>query len=315
MKIKISLMRNIYTIGETLFDIIFKNGQPQAGKAGGAMLNSSVSLGRINLPVHLISEFGDDDIGHIIDDFLKANGVSTVFTDHYKEGNTALAIAVLNERNDASYTFYKNYPARRLEMDFPLVKKDDIILCGSIYAITREIREKFVKFVKTSAANGGVVMYDPNFRKAHASELDELRPLIIENIKMAGIIRGSDEDFNTIFGTATPDTAWKVISQYCGCMVYTASSEGVYVRTKSFSGKFNVKKIKPVSTIGAGDNFNAGMIAAIYKNGITRDQILVMGENMWSKVISSGIDFASDVCMSYENYISDEFAARLKVGM
>ena len=33
---------------------------------------------------------------------------------------------------------------------------------------------------------------------------------------------------------------------------------------------------------------------------------------MWSKVISSGVDFASDVCMSYENYISEEFAAKLK---
>jgi fructokinase len=307
-------MRKIYTIGETLFDIIFKNGQPQAGKAGGAMLNSSVSLGRIGLPVHLISEYGDDDIGRIIDNFLKGNGVSTLFADHFKEGSTALAIAVLNERNDASYTFYKNYPSKRLEMDFPVIKKDDIILCGSIYAITREIRKKFVKFVKTSATNRAVVMYDPNFRKAHASELDELRPLIIENIKMASIIRGSDEDFLTIFGTATPDTAWNVIKQYCGCMVYTASSEGVYVRTTSFSGKFNVKKIKPVSTIGAGDNFNAGMIAAIYKNGITKDQLTIMGEDMWSKVISSGVEFASDVCMSYENYISSEFAEKLKKG-
>jgi fructokinase len=306
------MRRNIYTIGETLFDIIFKNGQPQAGKAGGAMLNSSVSLGRIGLPVHLISEYGDDDIGRIIDDFLKVNGVSTLFTDHFKEGSTALAIAVLNERNDASYTFYKNYPARRFEMDFPQIIKDDIILCGSIYAITREIRQKFVSFVKSSAANGAIVLYDPNFRKAHESELDELRPLIVENIKMASIIRGSDEDFLTIFGTATPDTAWEVIKQYCGCMVYTASSEGVYVRTKSFSGKFNVRKIKPVSTIGAGDNFNAGMIAAIYKNGITRDQMASMGEDMWSKVISSGIDFASDVCMSYENYISAEFAEMVK---
>ncbi len=40
-------MRKIYGIGETVFDIIFKNGQPQAAKAGGAMLNSTVSLGRI----------------------------------------------------------------------------------------------------------------------------------------------------------------------------------------------------------------------------------------------------------------------------
>lgn len=38
-------MRQIYAIGETLYDIIFKDGQPQAGKPGGAMLNSTVSLG------------------------------------------------------------------------------------------------------------------------------------------------------------------------------------------------------------------------------------------------------------------------------
>ena len=198
-------MRNIYTIGETLFDIIFKDGQPQAGKAGGAMLNSSVSLGRIGLPVSLISEYGDDDIGRIIDKFLVENGVSTSFSDHFKQGNTALAIAVLNERNDASYTFYKNYPSERFGMDFPRIQKDDIILYGSIYAITREIRSKFIGFVKSASDDGGILLYDPNFRKAHASELDELRPLIIENISMASIIRGSDEDFQNIFGAASPD--------------------------------------------------------------------------------------------------------------
>jgi fructokinase len=306
-------MRKIYTIGETLFDIIFKNGQPQAGKAGGAMLNSSVSLGRIGLPVSLISEYGDDDIGKIIDTFLTGNGVSTSFVDHFRQGNTALAIAVLNERNDANYTFYKNYPSKRLEMDFPEIAKDDIILCGSIYAITTEIRSKFVSFVTGASANGGLVLYDPNFRKAHASELNELRPLIIENIRMAGIIRGSDEDFLNIFGASTADQAWDMIKQYCSCMVYTASSEGVYVRTTNFAGRFPVKKIKPLSTIGAGDNFNAGMIAAIYKNGITRDHLDKMGEDGWGKVISMGIGFASDVCMSYENYISEEFAAKMNI--
>ena len=308
-------MRKIYTIGETLFDIIFKNGQPQAGKAGGAMLNSSVSLGRIGLPVHLISEYGDDDIGRLIDNFLMLNGVSTSFADHFREGSTALAIAVLNDKNDASYTFYKNYPAKRLEMDFPSINKDDILLYGSIYAITREIRTKFITFLTGAAARGGLLLYDPNFRKAHASELDELRPLIIENIRMAGIIRGSDEDFQNIFGASSPDEAWSVIEQYCNCMVYTASAEGVYVRTRNFRGKFPVKPVNPLSTIGAGDNFNAGMIAAIFKNEISADQLCQMGEEEWSKVILTGVDFATDVCMSYENYISEGFAARLKVGM
>ena len=303
-------MRNIYAIGETLYDIIFKDGQPQAGKPGGAMLNSTVSLGRIGLPVSLISEYADDDIGRIIDKFLQGNGVGTSFIDHYKDGKTALAIAVLNEKNDASYTFYKNYPERRLEMGFPSVVQDDIILCGSIYAITHEIRSKFVQFINQAKVSGGIVLYDPNFRSAHASELDELKPLILENMKMAGIIRGSDEDFKNIFRAGSPDSAWEVVRKYCNCMVYTASSDGVYVRTPSFSGQFPVNKITPVSTIGAGDNFNAGMIAAIYTNGITMEELEVMGEERWSRIISAGVSFATDVCLSYENYISEDFAEK-----
>ena len=95
-------------------------------------------------------------------------------------------------------------------------------------------------------------------------------------------------------------------------MVYTANSEGVYVRTVSYAGKFAVKDIKPVSTIGAGDNFNAGMMAAIYLNKISVDQLDKMGEKEWSKVISMGVEFATNVCLSYENYISLEFAKKLK---
>ena len=305
-------MRNIYAIGETLLDIIFKSGQPQAAKPGGAMLNSAVSLGRIGLPVNLISEYADDDVGSIINRFLHENGVGTAFVDHYKDGKTALAIAVLNENNDASYTFYKNYPESRLEMEFPVIRKDDIILCGSIYAITSEIRRKFTEFISGSKEKGAIVIYDPNFRTAHSSELEELRPLIVENMKMAKLIRGSDEDFRNIFGAGTPDEAWETVSNYCNSLVYTASAEAVYVRTSGYSGKFPVRKIKPVSTIGAGDNFNAGMIAAIYKYKITEQDIALMGEEMWSKVVSTGIDFASDVCLSYENYISKEFAGNYK---
>ncbi len=73
-----------------------------------------------------------------------------------------------------------------------------------------------------------------------------------------------------------------------------------------------VRTIKPVSTIGAGDNFNAGMMAALYMNGIKRDQLEKMGEAEWTKVISMGVDFASEVCMSYDNYISPGFAGKIK---
>lgn len=197
---------------------------------------------------------------------------------------------------------------KRLDIDFPVVKKDDIVQCGSFYAIWPEIREKFKKFIGGASKNGALVIYDPNFRKSHLNELDKLKPLIVENMKMAAIVRGSDEDFRNLFGAENADEAYGILKDYCKCLVYTANAEGVYVRTPSFSGKFSVEKITPVSTIGAGDNFNAGMITSIYRNNIKKDQLETMTDSEWQKVISTAVAFATHVCLSYDNYIGVAFA-------
>ncbi len=304
-------MRKIYGIGETVLDIIFKENKPQAAKAGGSVLNSVVSMGRMNLPVSFISEYGQDDVGKLIDNFLNENGVDSSSVHRFKNGSTSLALAFLDAKNDAHYTFYKDFPEKRLDIEFPVIMKDDIVQCGSFYAIWPEIREKFKKFITQAKDNGALILYDPNFRPTHVSELNTLKPLIIENMKMTSLLRGSDEDFFNIFGTNSPDDAWKVARDYCRCLVYTANTEGVFVRTTSFSGKFPVQKITPVSTIGAGDNFNAGMLTSIYRNNIKNDQLEQLSEKEWSEIISTAVAFATHVCMSYENYISEEFAEKL----
>ena len=305
-------MRKIYGIGETVLDIIFKDGQPQAAKAGGSVLNSMVSIGRMELPVSFISEYGADDVGKLIDGFLRTNGVDTSYVHRFQEGSTALAIAFLDDNNDAHYTFYKDYPGKRLDIDFPSIDADDIIQCGSFYAIWPEIRDKFKMFIGGAFERGALVLYDPNFRKSHLSELGQLKPLIIENIKFSSLVRGSDEDFRNIFGANTPDEAWDEVRNYCKCLVYTANVEGVFVRTANYSGRFPVQRITPVSTIGAGDNFNAGIISSIHRKNIKREQLEKLGKNEWADVISTAVAFATHVCMSYENYISPEFAEELK---
>jgi len=266
----------------------------------------------MKLPVSFISEYGQDDVGALIDNFLNSNGVDTSFVHRFRDGSTSLALAFLDHKNDAHYTFYKDFPAKRLDIEFPAIKKDDIVQCGSFYAIWPEIREKFKKFIQTAHENGALVLYDPNFRPTHLSELENLKPLIIENMKMATLLRGSDEDFRNIFGANNPDEAWEIVRKYCKALVYTANVEGVFVRTTSFSGKFPVHKITPVSTIGAGDNFNAGMLTSIYRNKISGDNLHLVGKEEWSQIITSAVDFATHVCMSYENYISEEFAKSLK---
>ena len=65
----------IFSIGETTYDILFRDGQPVSACSGGSAYNSAISLGRCGLPITLISTFGDDPIGDLSSEFLKNNGV------------------------------------------------------------------------------------------------------------------------------------------------------------------------------------------------------------------------------------------------
>ena len=86
-------MRKIIGIGETVFDIIFKNNQPLTARPGGSVYNALISLGRLGTQPIFISEIGDDKIGGIIKSFLLENNVETQYIYSYDRGKTPLALA------------------------------------------------------------------------------------------------------------------------------------------------------------------------------------------------------------------------------
>lgn len=306
-------MRKVYTIGETVLDILLKDNQPFAAKAGGACLNSAVTLGRLGLPTYFIGEYGLDEVGNFIDRFLKDNKVSTEYVYRYFDGKSALALAFLNENNDASYDFYKIYPKKRLHIRFPEVEQNDVVLFGSFYAITPEVREILIKFIKHANKQKAIVMYDPNFRKQHLHELPKLKPLMLDNIAHCNILRGSNEDFSFMFGTRNADDTYEMLKDKVPNMLYTASTKGVYLRTPTISERFDVKKIDAKSTIGAGDNFNAGVVYSLIKHAIGYKDLNSLDANKWEQIITTAVDFATHVCLNYDNYISDEFAKDYKL--
>jgi fructokinase len=66
--------------------------------------------------------------------------------------------------------------------------------------------------------------------------------------------------------------------------------------------------METVSTIGAGDNFNAGFIFGMLKNNITRRDIENgLTEEQWDHIIACAQDFSAAACQSIYNYISKEF--------
>jgi fructokinase len=305
-------MKRIYTIGETVYDIIFKDDRPVSAKAGGAMLNTSVSLGRLGMPVSFISEIGEDLAGKKIIDFLNENKIDTRYIDRFSDGKTALALAFLDEQQNADYLFYKLYPKERLKMNLPETDESDCILFGSFFSITPEVRSGLINFIKKAAEKNSLIIYDPNFRKPHVKELPVVKDLIIENIGFSSIVRGSDEDFELIFGCANADEAFRTVSKLgCNFLVYTQGSKTVEFRSDKFRFSLNVPAIKPVSTIGAGDSFNAGLIYYLFSKDIMTSGLTDLKETEWEEAIRIAISFGSHVCQQFDNYIAEDFGSNL----
>ena len=75
---------------------------------------------------------------------------------------------------------------------------------------------------------------------------------------------------------------------------------------------YPVPAVKTVSTIGAGDNFNAGVVYGLLKNRIRRDDLDTLSEADWDEVIRCGMAFGGEVCRQVGNSVSPEFAATFR---
>jgi fructokinase len=302
-------MRKIIGIGETILDVIFKNNQPTAAVPGGSIFNGMISLGRLGVPALLISETGNDRVGKIIRDFMEDSNLTTEFVSTFPDGKSPVSLAFLNDNNDAEYLFYKDYPAQRLDKAFPRIEADDILIFGSYYALNPQLRPSMMELLQEANDRKAIVYYDINFRQTHANEALRLSATFIENFEFADIVRGSEDDFRYLYNLTDVNKIYKdKIKFYTPYFIYTAAEKGVEVRGENFAKHYPVKPIQTVSTIGAGDSFNAGILFGLLRSRIRRQDLPTLTERDWDGIIQCGLDFSEEVCQSYDNCISKEFA-------
>ena len=305
-------MRKVIGIGETILDIIFRGNQPSAAVPGGSVFNGIVSLGRMGIKVGFISETGNDRVGNIILQFMRENNIPTDHVNVFPDGKSPVSLAFLNEQSDAEYIFYKDYPKQRLDVLYPKLEEDDIVMVGSYYALNPVLREKILELLDQAREKKAIVYYDPNFRSSHKSEAIKLTSTIIENLEYADIVRGSIEDFFYMYNQREVDKVYKdKIRFYCPNFLCTAGAKEISLRTKSITKEYAIPPLEAVSTIGAGDNFNAGIIYGLLKYNVRHCDLGQIDEATWDKIIRCGIEFAADVCRSFNNSISPEFAKQL----
>lgn len=254
-------------------------------------------------------------MGRNIIGFLNDNGVNADNINVYPNSKSPISLAFLNDSNDAEYVFYKDHPHDRLDFAYPEIERDDVVMFGSYYAVNPVIRPQGVGFLEYARSRGAILYYDVNFRASHRNEVMKLTPNILENLEYADIVRGSREDFEVMFRKTDPDTVYRSeIAFYTKKFIYTNGALPVELRADGgLKKQYPVIETDTVSTIGAGDNFNAGFVYGLLRYDITRKTIEGgLTEQQWDNVIACAQQFSANCCKSINNSIDKEFGEKMR---
>ncbi|MGN0202156.1 MAG: PfkB family carbohydrate kinase [Candidatus Cryptobacteroides sp.] len=304
----------IIGIGETVLDIVFKCGQPKSAVPGGSTFNSMISLGRTagklfpEVPLVMVTRVGRDMVGDIILSFMRENNVRTDAVECLEGVQSTVSIAMLDERNDARYEFFRDTSAPAFESCGIEFHPGDLVLFGSFFAINKGTREVTRELVTRARAAGAIIYYDINFRRSHLLDLPATKSCIEENCALSDIVRGSSEDISYIYGTEDAALVYRDhISSLCGTFICTKGAGQTEVFSDGRSCVFDVEKIQTVSTIGAGDSFNAGILFGLLKEGFTKEKVARLEAEDWEKLVPAAAKFSANVCRSMDNYVDRDF--------
>lgn len=271
----------ILCAGEALIDMLpISSPSGAAGFAphvGGAIFNTAIALGRLGVPAGMLTGISTDSFGNLLSAALTANAVDTshvVLADR----PTTLAFVELNG-GQASYMFYDENSAGRMlsPEELPRVGDDVTALyLGGISLACEPCADTYAGLLAQAGA-GRAVMIDPNIRPGFVRDADRFRTRLAAMLRQADIVKVSDEDLTWLHPgpMPVPDKVRALLDHGPALVIVTRGGEGA---TAYLADGTEVTvpalRAKVVDTVGAGDTFNAGVLASLSEQGLlTKDAL------------------------------------------
>ncbi|MER9061305.1 carbohydrate kinase [Mesorhizobium sp. M0482] len=289
----------ILCCGEALIDMLPRTtteGEPAfAPYVGGAVFNSAIALGRLGAPAGFFSGLSSDLFGGQFREALGASKVSSTYA-HTSPRPTTLAFVRLSN-GQATYTFYdENTAGRMLTIeDLPEVGSEiEAMLFGAISLISEPAGSAYEEFMRREHERR-VMMLDPNIRPNFIPDKAKHLRRIRNMMAMADIVKLSDEDLNW-FGEAGSheDVVRNWLDRGPKLIVVTHGSEGAVGYSSQHRVTVVPDKVEVVDTVGAGDTFNAGILASLHEQGLlSKTAIASLPEDAIQKALTLGAKAAA----------------------
>jgi len=241
--------------------------------AGGAVFNTSIALGRLGVQTGMLTGLSSDMFGQQLADALRASHVDTshIITS---DRPTTLAFVRLQDGH-ATYSFYdENSAGRMLGIDdLPAVSTEVSSLYFGGISLACEPGASTYATLLEREGKARAVMMDPNIRPQFIQDIDRYRARLDGMMALADIVKVSDEDLNWMVPSplSLADKVEAVLKRGPSVVILTRGGEGA-TGFLADGSEVNVpaQRVEIVDTVGAGDTFNAGVLAKLYELGALR---------------------------------------------
>ena len=260
----------ILCCGEALIDMLPRTttlGEPAfAPHAGGAVFNTAIALGRLGAPTGFFSGLSTDLMGEILTTTLTASKVDTSLAARSNRPTTLAFVKLVN--GQATYAFYDENTAGRLlsPADLPtLPARVNTLFFGGISLVNDPAAATYEALQAREAATR-VTMIDPNIRPGFITDQAPYRARITRMMARADIVKLSDEDLHWLMGAGDlTRLARQIIATGPRLVFLTEGANGARAVTATQDRFVAAQKVTVADTVGAGDTFNAGVLAALHR--------------------------------------------------
>ncbi len=272
--------------GEALIDLI---ADPKDGKftpcLGGAVYNLARALSRQGVGTTYLNPFSSDRLGQDLSAQMRADGVVLSQATPI-QAVTSLAVVNVNEDGHPSYAFYREGVADRqvtsLQMQSDCAQHEalDLVCCGALALDPRD-QALYLPWLKAQKSLGQCIVIDANLRPSVMPDLDSYRACVMSFLSVADIIKVSDEDLAhlQLDGDTHLDQAKHLLANsQAQLLALTLGAEGAWLLTASGIAVFSKEPsaLAVVDTVGAGDSFLAGLLAALVNLAPTQKTLITL---------------------------------------
>jgi fructokinase len=170
----------------------------------------------------------------------------------------------------ATYTFYDENTAGRMlsPADLPTLSPDVQALFFGGISLVGEPAAKAYEALQEREAPHRVTMLDPNIRPSFITDEEGYRARISRMIALADILKLSDEDLRWLARDGDLATlAQGLLAQGPKLVCITQGARGATAYSPRGSVHVDAPSVDVADTVGAGDTFNAGVLAALWRAG------------------------------------------------